>query len=247
MNGKVAIITGASRGIGAATAKILAQRGAKVVVNYVRNATAAKEVVTSIREKDGEAVAIQADARNMEQMSNLAEETIKTYGSVDILVHNAGVSFVQKSFEDITWNEFIQKTNDELQAAFVSTQSVIPYMKKQNYGKLIYVSSILGNQPGPNFISHGTSKGALNSMVRFISQEMGSYGITANVVSPGLVETDATSIIPEEFKQQKANFLPLGRIGQPDDIAKAIAFYASDDSAYITGSYLPVSGGSEMK
>ncbi|GED15616.1 SDR family NAD(P)-dependent oxidoreductase [Aneurinibacillus migulanus] len=246
MNGKVAIVTGASRGIGAATAKTLAGRGAKVVVNYARNATAAEEVVASIKEKDGEAIAIQADARNVEQMNNLVEETVKTYGTVDILVHNAGMSFVKKSFEDMSWDEFIQKTNDELQAAFVSTKVVLPYMKKQNYGKLVYVSSGLSNHPGPNFISHGTSKGALNSFVRYIAQELGSQGITANVVSPGLVETDATASIPEGFKQQQAAFLPLGRIGQPKDIAKAIAFYASDDSAYLTGSYLPVSGGGEM-
>lgn len=216
MNGKVSIVTGASRGIGAAAAKILAQRGAKVVVNYVRNVAAAAEVVASIREKGGEAIAIQADATNMEKMNTLVKETVKTYGTVDILVHNAGFNFVKKSFEDMTWDEFIQKTNDELQAAFVSTKVVLPYMKKQNYGKLVYVSSGLSNQPGPTFISHGTSKGALNSFVRYIAQELGGQGITANVVSPGLVETDATASMPEGFKQQRAAILPLGRIGKPD-------------------------------
>ncbi|KJD45929.1 SDR family NAD(P)-dependent oxidoreductase [Paenibacillus terrae] len=245
MQGKVAIVTGASRGIGAATAKILAERGAKVVVNYARNSTEANKVVASIRENGGEAFAIQADARGMEQMSTLVEETIKNC-TVDILVHNAGMSFVQKSFEDMTFDEFIQKTNDELQAAFVSTKVVLPYMKKQNYGKLIYISSGLSNHPGPNFIAHGTSKGALNSFVKYIAQELGSQGITANVVSPGLVETDATTSMPEGFKHQLTTSLPLGRIGYPEDIAKAIAFYASDDSAYLTGSYLPVSGGGEM-
>ncbi|HJV47088.1 MAG TPA: SDR family oxidoreductase [Bacillota bacterium] len=247
MKGKVAIVTGSSRGIGAATAKILSQRGAKVVVNYARSAASAEEVVASIRENGGEAIAIQADARNMEQMSSMVEEAVKTYGTVDIMVHNAGMSFAHKSFEEMTWEEFIQKTNDELQAAFVSTKAVLTYMKKQNYGKLVYVSSGLSNQPGPNFIAHGTSKGALNSFVRYIAQELGNQGITANVVSPGLTETDATASIPEEFKQKQGAFLPLGRIGQPEDIAKAIAFYASDDSVYITGSYLPVSGGGEMK
>ncbi|MBA4496104.1 SDR family NAD(P)-dependent oxidoreductase [Paenactinomyces guangxiensis] len=247
MNGKVAIVTGASRGIGAATAKILAERGAKVVVNYARNAGAAEAVLASIREKGGEAIAIQADARNREQMNHLVEEAVKAFGTVDILVHNAGMNFVKKSFEDMTWDEFIQKTNDELQAAFVSTKAVLPYMKEQKYGRLVYVSSGLSNHPGPDFISHGTSKGALNSFVRYIAQELGRQGITANIVSPGLVETDATASIPEQFKQQQAASLPLGRIGQPEDIAKAIAFYASDDSAYLTGSYLPVSGGGEMR
>lgn len=246
MNGKVAIITGSSRGIGAETAKLLAQRGVKVVVNYARSATAAEEVVEFIQQRGGEAIAIQADARDMEQMRHLVEETVKTYGTVDILVHNAGMSFAKKTFEDMTWEEFIQKTNDELQAAFVSTKMVLPYMKKQNYGKLVYVSSGLSNHPAPYFIAHGTSKGGLNSFVRYIAQEVGKHGITANVVSPGLVETDATADLPKEFKQQQESFLPLGRLGRPEDIAKAIAFYASDDSAYLTGSYMPVSGGGEM-
>ncbi|MEP9409026.1 SDR family oxidoreductase [Peribacillus frigoritolerans] len=246
MNNKVAIVTGASRGIGAATAKLLAERGAKVVVNYARSAAAAEEVVKSIRQKGGEAIAIQADARNMEQMSQLVEETVKTYGTVDILIHNAGMNFTKKSFEDMTWEEFIQKTNDELQAAFVSTKVVLPYMKKQQYGKLVYVSSGLSNHPAPYFIAHGTSKGGLNSFVRYIAQEVGKQGITANAVSPGIVETDATADLPKEFKQQQESFLPLGRLGRPEDIAKAIAFYASDDSAYLTGSYMPVSGGGEM-
>lgn len=246
MNGKVAIITGSSRGIGAETAKLLAQRGVKVVVNYARSATAAEEVVEFIQQRSGEAIAIQADARDMEQMRHLVEETVKTYGTVDILVHNAGMSFAKKTFEDVTWEEFIQKTNDELQAAFVSTKMVLPYMKKQNYGKLVYVSSGLSNHPAPYFIAHGTSKGGLNSFVRYIAQEVGKNGVTANVVSPGLVETDATADLPKEFKQQQESFLPLGRLGCPEDIAKAIAFYASDDSAYLTGSYMPVSGGGEM-
>ncbi|MBU8588990.1 SDR family oxidoreductase [Priestia megaterium] len=246
MNGKVAIITGSSRGIGAETAKLLAQRGVKVVVNYAKSATAAEEVVEFIQQRGGEAIAIQADARDMEQMRYLVEETVKTYGTVDILVHNAGMSFAKKTFEDMTWEEFIQKTNDELQAAFVSTKMVLPYMKKQNYGKLVYVSSGLSNHPAPYFIAHGTSKGGLNSFVRYIAQEVGKHRVTANVVSPGLVETDATADLPEEFKQQQESFLPLGRLGRPEDIAKAIAFYASDDSAYLTGSYMPVSGGGEM-
>lgn len=246
MNNKVAIITGSSRGIGAETAKLLAQRGAKVVVNYARSATAAEEVVEAIQKRGGQAIAIQADARDMEQMSQLVEETVKIYGTVDILVHNAGMNFPKKTFEDMDWEEFIQKTNDELQAAFVSTKVVLPYMKKQQYGKLVYVSSGLSNHPAPAFIAHGTSKGGLNSFVRYIAQEVGKQGITANVVSPGLVETDATTDLSQEFKQQQESFLPLGRLGRPEDIAKAIAFYTSDDSSYITGSYTPVSGGGEM-
>ncbi|MCZ8521761.1 MULTISPECIES: SDR family NAD(P)-dependent oxidoreductase [Paenibacillus] len=246
MKGRTAIITGASRGIGAAAARLLAERGANVIVNYASSADAAERVVAAIRSQGGSAAAIRADARNAAEMEALTSEAVRTFGSVDILVHNAGMSFAKKSFEDMAWEEFIQKTDDELQAAFVSTKAVLPYMKERQYGRLVYVSSGLSNHAGQNFIAHGTSKGALNSFVRYIAQELAGAGITANTVSPGLVETDATASIPEAFKQQQASWIPLGRIGQPEDIAKAIAFYASDDSAYITGAYLPVSGGGEM-
>ncbi|MBP2001975.1 3-oxoacyl-[acyl-carrier protein] reductase [Paenibacillus shirakamiensis] len=246
MNNKVAIVTGGSRGIGAATAKILAERGAKVIVNYMQNRGAAQEVVDTIQLAGGKAIALQADARDSYQMQQLVEEALRMYGTVDILVHNAGMSFVKKSFEDMTWEEFSQKVNDELQAAFVSTKVVVPQMKQQQYGRLIYISSGLSHQPTPNFIAHGSSKGGLNSFVKYIAKEFASYHITANVVSPGLVETDATSDLPPTFKQHMEAMLPLGRLGRPEDIAKAVAFYASDDSAYLTGSYMPVSGGGEM-
>lgn len=246
MNDKVSIITGASRGIGAETAKLLAQKGSKVVINYAHSSVAAEEVVSEIKENGGEAFAIQADARDITEMQKLVEETINKYGKIDVFVHNVGMNFPKKTFENIEWDEFIQKTNDELEAAFISTKLILPHMKKQNYGKLVYVSSGLSNHPAPNFIAHGTSKSGLNSFVRYIAQEVGKYGITANIVSPGLVETDATKDLPKEFKEKQESALPLGRLGRPSDIAKTIAFYTSDDSGYITGSYTPVSGGGEM-
>lgn len=246
MNGKVAIITGASRGIGAATAKLFAQHGAKVVVNYVNNRSAAEEVVESIREKGGQSIAIQADVRNQDQMNSLVNETISHFGKVDILVNNAAIGFTTKSFSDMQWDEFKTKIEDELKAAFVSTKSVLSIMKQQKYGKLVYISSSLSHQSMPGFISHGTSKGAINSFVRYLAQELGSYNITANTLSPGMVETDANKNMPIEQKEKLMMSAPLGRIATPDDVAHAALFFASDQSAFITGTYAPVSGGAEM-
>lgn len=246
LNNKVAIVTGASRGIGAATACLLAQHHAKVVVNYFSNAAAAQQVVEDIKKNGGEAIAIQADARNEEQMSSLVRDTLEHFGHIDILVSNASISFPMTSFLDISWDELDRKVSDELKAAFVSTKVVLPHMIQQNKGKLIFISSGLSNFAQAGFVAHGIAKGALNSFVRYIAHEMGPYQITANVVSPGMVATDATLHTPAEAKNQTAQMTPLGRIAQPEDIAKSVVMYASSYSDFITGAYIPVSGGMEM-
>ena len=246
LNEKVAIITGASRGIGAATAALFAKHGAKVVVNYANNVSAAEEVVTSIRENGGQAIPVQADVRNEDDMSSLVDQTISHFGKVDILVNNAAINFAMKSFSDMEWDEFKLKLEEEMKAAFISTKSVLPMMKEQKYGKLVYISSGLSHQPLPGFIAHGTAKAAMNSFVRYLAQELGPYNITANTVAPGMVDTDATKHTPAEEKEKTAMFTPLGRIANPEDVARAALFFASDQSAFMTGTYAPVSGGMEM-
>ncbi|KKB35027.1 SDR family NAD(P)-dependent oxidoreductase [Bacillus thermotolerans] len=246
LNEKVAIITGASRGIGAATAALFAKHGAKVVVNYANNVSAAEEVVTSIRENGGQAIWVQADVRNEDDMSSLVDQTISHFGKVDILVNNAAINFAMKSFSDMEWDEFRLKLEEEMKAAFISTKSVLPMMKEQKYGKLVYISSGLSHQPLPGFIAHGTAKAAMNSFVRYLAQELGPYNITANTVAPGMVDTDATKHTPAEEKEKTAMFTPLGRIANPEDVARAALFFASDQSAFMTGTYAPVSGGMEM-
>lgn len=246
MKGKTAIVTGSSRGIGAETAKLLGARGANVVVNYLNSKEAAQSVIDTIEKNGGKAIAIKADVRQKEDLDKLVKEAKMTFGSVDILVHNAGMSFPFKSFEEMNFEEFIGKTDDELKAAFYSTKAVIPIMKEQGYGKLIYISSGLSKQPAQDFLAHGTSKSALNAFVKYIALEFAEYGITANTVAPGMVETDATAATPKSAKEAHAKTIPMQRIAQPIDVAKAVAFYASSDSDYITGSYTPVSGGGEM-
>ncbi|MCZ8515403.1 SDR family oxidoreductase [Paenibacillus filicis] len=248
LEGKVAVVTGGARGIGASASKLLASRGAKVIVNYFSNEEAAEQVVKDIRSAGGEAAAIQGDVRDPEQVSALISRTKEAFGCrIDIMVSNANMRFAMKSFQAMTWEEFSQKLNDELKAAFEITKAVIPAMIEQQYGRLIYISSGLGKSPSGNFIAHGTAKSGLDSFVKYIAQEMGPYGITANVVAPGLVETEATVHMSEQAKQGIIGFTPLRRIAQPEDVARVISFLASDDSEFVTGSYTPVNGGMSME
>lgn len=248
LQGKVAVVTGGARGIGSATSKLLAHRGAKVVVNYVRNQDAAHAVVDAIRTDGGEAIAVQADIRDENQVAELIKKTKEAFGvRIDILVNNANMSFVTKPFAEMVWDEFSQKLNDELKSVFVMTQAVIPFMVEQKYGRIIYVSSGSGKHIAPNMIAHGTAKGGLDTFAMYIASEFGPYGITSNVVAPGVVETDATTFMSEEMKQSISNFTPLRRLAQPNDVARVISFLASDDSQFTTGTYTPVNGGSYME
>ncbi|MGZ7443159.1 SDR family oxidoreductase [Paenibacillus sp. TH7-28] len=247
LTGQAAIVTGGARGIGRATALMLAERGAKVVVNYLSNAEAAEAVVCEIRAKDGEAIAVQADVREGDQVQQLVSQAKAAFGRVDILVCNANMSFPFKPFAEMCWEEFSQKLNDELKAAFVTTQAVIPAMVEQRFGKIIYVSSTLGKDPSPNMIAHGTAKGGLDTFAVYIAQEFGSYGITANVVAPGLVQTDATAFMPDKEKEMISRFTPLGRVAEPDDVAGVISFLAGPDAGFVTGTYTPVTGGLVME
>jgi 3-oxoacyl-[acyl-carrier protein] reductase len=244
MNETVAIVTGGARGIGAATATILGQRGAKIIVNYLHNQTAAEAVVTAIQASGGEASAFQADVRDEEQVKALVAFTQETFGGrVDVVVNNANIPFARQPFAEMPWSAFSQKVDEELKAAFLLAKAVLPIMSEQHFGRLIYVSAGVVKRPGVGMIAHGTAKGALNIFVNFLAQEYGPLGITANVVAPGLTATDATSSLPEQAKQAISNFTPLRRVGQPDDVASVIAFLASDDSRFVTGTYTPIDGG----
>ncbi|MFX3632270.1 MAG: SDR family NAD(P)-dependent oxidoreductase [Candidatus Pristimantibacillus sp.] len=246
LQGKVAIVTGGARGIGRATSILLAERGAKVVVNYLSNVDAAEAVVSTIRARGGEAISHQADVRESVQVSDLIETTKKSFGRIDILVSNANMSFELKPFADLLWEEFSQKLNDELKAAFETTKAVLPSMIEQQFGRIIYISSTLGKDPSPYMIAHGTAKGGLDTFSAYIAQEFGSQGILANVVAPGLVLTEATALSEQE-KQVISSFTPLGRVAEPEDVAGVISFLASDDARFVTGTYTPVTGGLSME
>jgi 3-oxoacyl-[acyl-carrier protein] reductase len=252
LEGKTAIVTGGGRGIGAATSKLLAARGANVIANYLSNKESAEKVVSEIKEskegehaRSGDALAIQADVRDANQVQRMVDEAIKQYGHTDILVSNANVGhYILKPLLETTWDDFSQRFNDEMKSAYEVTRAVLPSMINKHYGKLIYITSGSARYTMPNgTIAFATAKSGLITFSRYIAQEFGREGIRANVVAPGLTETDANVYMPQEAKQQIASLTALGRIGKPEDVARAVAFLASDDSNFVTGTYTPVDGG----
>ncbi|CCQ36584.1 3-oxoacyl-[acyl-carrier-protein] reductase [Natronomonas moolapensis 8.8.11] len=241
----VALVTGSSRGIGAATARLLGERGADVVVNYNSSADAADTVVDYIRtaEGEGDAIAIQADVRVRDDVDAMVAEAESTFGTVDVLVNNANMSFPFKPFLEQSWAEFSAKFQDELRAAYNCTQATAPAMADQGYGRIVYVSSEAARNPQPTFSAHTTAKAGLNGLARAVATELGGEGIIANVVSPGLVRTEASEPYRAEFDDEVRAQTPLGRIAEPEDAARAIAVFASDDAQFVTGTYTPVNGG----
>ena len=247
LSGRVALVTGGGRGIGAATATLLASRGAKVAVNYVGRQSRAEDMVRAITSAGGTALAVGADVRDAQQVERMVGEVADRWGSLDILVNNANMAFVMKPISDMIWDEFSQKLNDEMRAAFYVTKAVTPWMEKNRYGRIVYVASGLAKRPGLRMAAHGTAKAALAQFARYVALEYGPKGITANVISPGLVMTEATAFAPEEQLQRTAAMTPLGRLAEPEDVANAIAMCVGDDSRFVTGAYIPVNGGVAME
>ncbi len=243
---KVALVTGASRGIGAETAKLFAQNGAKVVINYNANEKAAQKVADEIAKAGGTAMIVQADVTVVEDVAKMVATVKEKFGVIDILVINAGVKFKTGAFIQLTWDEFSQKYINEMKAFFNTSKAVIPMMIEKKQGVIVAVSSGLSRHPGFGFSSHSASKSAVDALVKSLAFELGSYGIRVNTVAPGLTITDATSWLQAEHKTNSANRAALKKNGTPEDIAKAILFMASDLSSHVTGTYLSVDGGVAM-
>ena len=202
MSKRNVLITGGARGIGAASAKELGKLGYRVFINYVNSTEIAQDLAKEIKFDGGEAYTIQADVRDESQIKAMFEKIKSEHGGVDILVSNANMNFTPKPFTEQTWDEFSQKLNDEMRAAYLCSQyAVNTSMKEKGFGRLVFISSTLSESPLPSFIAHGSAKGALDSFNKYLAQELGAFGITSNVVAPGLVLTDATSGAPDEFKE----------------------------------------------
>ncbi|WP_030922333.1 SDR family NAD(P)-dependent oxidoreductase [Streptomyces sp. NRRL B-24720] len=245
--GRVALVTGASSGIGAATARLLAARGMRVVVNYLRSSRSAEEVVAGIEAAGGQAMAVRADVREAAAVESMVEQVRSAWGGVDVLVHNALIPYAVKSFQDMTWEELGGKLDAEMHAAFAVTKAVLPAMTEQGWGRIIYLGTGLSRRPREGMIALGTAKAALEQFARYLAQELGPQGITVNVVAPGPVESRmADDVFDDAHKQRQVAATPLGRLAYPADVAQAVAFYAGEDNAFMTGTTAAVNGGMSM-
>jgi NAD(P)-dependent dehydrogenase (short-subunit alcohol dehydrogenase family) len=244
---RVALITGASRGIGAATAQVLAKQGFRVVVNYRSSSEEAEKVVAAISAAGGEAVAIKADVTAPGEVASMVGEIEKRWGGVDVLVHNALIPFDVTSFANLSWEQLGGKLDRELHAAFLVTKALVPGMISRSYGRLVFLSTGLSRQPRDGMIALGTAKAALDQFVRYIALELAPHGITANLVAPATVDgTKITEkLTPEQMRGLNAAN-PMKRLVNPNEVAKTVAFLASEDSGFTTGHYLPVNGGLSM-
>lgn len=243
LRGQVAIVTGASRGIGRATALALAAEGANVVVNYASSSTAAEEVVAKINSMGCEAVALQADVSQAEQVDSLLNAVTEKWGRVDILVNNAGITrdtlLLRMKPED--WQAVIDLN---LTGVFLCTRAVSKLMLKQRSGRIVNITSVAGQMGNPGQANYSAAKAGVIGFTKTIAKEFASRGITVNAVAPGFIETDMTSNLKSE---EILKFIPLGRYGKPEEIAGMVRFLAADSAAaYVTGQVFNVDGGMVM-
>lgn len=240
---RTAVITGASRGIGAATAAQLGRRGYHVIVNYRSNETAARAVVEDIESSGGTATAVRADVRDPAEVAEL----LATCTRIDLLVCNANIPPTFAPLSVMSWANFSEKVMGELAAVFHVTQKVLELMRAQRSGQIVYVSSAVADVVRPNAISHATAKGALNTFARQVAGEAGRYGITVNTVAPGMVRTEASSAArtPEREAAYAKNSV-LGRVIEPDDVAALITMIADGGFRAVSGAHIPIDGGFQI-
>ncbi|WP_281185569.1 3-oxoacyl-[acyl-carrier-protein] reductase [Staphylococcus schleiferi] len=243
---KVALVTGASRGIGRSIALQLAEEGYHVVVNYAGNQEKAEEVVEQIKQKGVDAVAIQANVSNGDEVKAMIKEVVKTFGSIDVLVNNAGITRdnLLIRMKEREWDDVID-TN--LKGVFNCIQKVTPQMLKQRHGRIINLTSIVGAVGNPGQINYVASKAGVIGMTKTAARELASRNITVNAVAPGFIVSDMTDALNDELKETMKSQIPLGRFGQDTDIAHTVAFLASDKAEYITGQTIHVNGGMHME
>ena len=244
LSGKVAIVTGASKGIGASIATALGAAGASVVVNYSSSKDGADKAVAEITSKGGNAIAVQGNVSKTEDVQRLFAETKKAYGQLDILVNNAAV-FQFDALETVTEDEFHRQFNINVLGPILLIQEALKHFPAVG-GNVINVSSVVSDNPPPNSVIYAATKGALDVVTKVLSKELGARNIRVNTIAPGGVDTEGSrtlGMIGSDFEKSLVANTPLGRIGQPDDIAKVAVFHASNEAGWVTGHKLSAAGG----
>ncbi len=243
--GKVAIVTGSSRGIGRSVALELGSDGASIVVNYNHNAEAADEVVSAIKTEGSQAAAFRADVSDFKLAEALIKFAVEEFGDLHILVNNAGTTrdgLIMTMKED-DW-DFVIETN--LKSTFNCSRSAVRHMLRKRYGRIINITSVAGQMGNAGQTNYSASKAGQIGFTKALAREVASRNITVNAVAPGFINTDLTDTLPEDIKDGLKDLIPLGRVGEPEEVAKAVAYLASDDAAYITGHVLTLDGGMAM-
>nr|MBO2506476.1 beta-ketoacyl-ACP reductase [Bacilli bacterium] len=245
LEGKTAVVTGASRGIGRAIALELAKEGVNVVVNYSGSKEKAEEVVEEILKMGQKAIAVQANVADNESVQNLMKTALDEFGSIDILVNNAGITrdnLLMRMKED-EWDDVIE-TN--LKGVFLCTKAVTRQMMKQRSGRIINIASVVGVTGNAGQANYTAAKAGVIGLTKTTARELASRNILVNAVAPGFITTEMTDALPEDVKNTMLTQIPLGKFGQPEHVAKAVVFLASEDAEYITGQVLHVDGGIAM-
>ena len=245
LEGKIALVTGASRGIGRAIALQLAAEGAKVAINFAGNLAKAEEVKAEIESNGGEALLVQADVASAEAVDEMVKKVADTWGKIDILVNNAGITRdgLLMRMKDADFDDVIS-TN--LKGVYNCTKAVSKLMIKQRSGRIVNMASIVAITGNAGQTNYAAAKAGIIGFSKSAAKEFAARGITVNVVAPGFIETDMTAVLSDNIKETMLKDIPLGRVGKPEDIAQAVKFLVSDDAAYITGQVLRVDGGMSM-
>ncbi len=245
LNGKVAVITGAGRGIGRAIALQFAEYGSKVVINYRNSITQVEELLTTIKDAGGDAIAVQADISCEEDVKKLIEETVKHFGRLDVLVNNAGIT-KDNLIMRMSETDFTSVMDINLKGTFLCTKYAATVMLKQRSGKIINISSVVGLTGNAGQANYAASKAGVIGMTKAVARELASRGITVNAVAPGFIETDMTDQLSDKVKEATIATIPLKRYGVASEVANAVSFLASEAANYITGQVLQVDGGMVM-
>lgn len=242
LSGKVALVTGASRGIGRSIALELSKAGASVVLNYIKNDVAAEETLEEIKALGGYGILVKGDVSCYNTCKNVVDEVVKNFGKIDILINNAGISmlgFFADADED-AWNKVVD-TN--LKSVFNCSHAALKYMLPKKSGSIVNISSIWGNVGASYEVIYSASKGAVNSFTKALAKEIAPSGIRVNAIAPGVINTDMNKFLSEDEKEQLISQIPMMQFGEGEDIGKLTVFLLSDESKYITGQVITVDGG----